>query len=166
VLEAADTIIRERARAPRRSSTPGSPAFKAASKPACASPVEGRSHVYCRERAVAATAISKLIVATKAGQPPALHMIRQAAERYGVDDLAWCEKPASNIWSRRCGRLRRNRPHLRLCEVPFYESSEHKTTQIWSGCMRRQSSQAGGAAARYSSSSSHSRMRREVRRPY
>ena len=57
--------------------------------------VAGRKalYEYCRERGVGAKAVGKLIVATDEEQVPVLHTIRQAAERNGVDDLAWLDKP-------------------------------------------------------------------------
>src|SRR3954468_11598422 len=56
--------------------------------------VAGRKALYgyCRERGVEARAVGKLIVATDEEQMPVLRTIRQAAERNGVDDLAWLDK--------------------------------------------------------------------------
>ena len=56
--------------------------------------VAGRKALYgyCRERGVEARAVGKLIVATDEEQVPVLRTIRQAAERNGVDDLAWLDK--------------------------------------------------------------------------
>ena len=53
--------------------------------------VAGRKalYAYCGERGVLAKAVGKFIVATEAEQVPVLHVIRHAAERNGVDDLAW-----------------------------------------------------------------------------